>query len=73
MTKMSVVFFWNGVTSVFKDGKQAPDLQVPWFQLFLEHLDALEIDPRDAKFTLPNGKQAEVFLTDLDEWSWRIT
>ena len=73
MTELKVMFFPKGVTAVFRDGEQVPELQVPWLQLFCEHLDAMDIDPRDVWFTMPDGSRAKVFLTDLDEWNWRIT
>lgn len=65
-----VMFFPNGVSAVFRDGEQVNELQVPWMRLFLEHLDALDVDPRDAEITMPNGMRARVFLTDQDEFNW---
>ena len=71
---IQVAFFSNGVTMVFRDGSQIPELQVSWFELFLEHMrDELGVDPRDVHFTMPDERFAKVFRTDGDnEFNWTI-
>lgn len=69
---IQVVFCSNGVTAVFRDGEQVPELQVPWMRLFCEHLDAMGIDPRDVKFSMPDRRLAKVFLTSEDEYNWTV-
>ena len=68
---MEVIFFGNGNTAVLEDGKQVPHLQKSWLMLYVEFLESKGIDPTKVKYSLPIGKEAEVFKTP-DGYNWRI-
>jgi len=69
---MKVIFFPNGNTVVFKDGRQVPDLQESWFMLYVGMLAALEIDPTQVEFVMPNARRAVVHETSAGGFNWSI-
>lgn len=70
--KLYIQFYSNGITTAFdKNGKQQPELQYPWFELYSEFLSSKGIDPTHHEYTMPNGVQAEVFKAG-DRYSWRL-
>jgi hypothetical protein len=69
--ELSCIFFPNGVTAVFRDGQQQPELQQSWLELFAEFMESKGQDPAQYRLTLPDGKEARFFRT-TDGWSWRF-
>lgn len=71
-----VMFFPNGVTAAFRDGEQVADLQQPWFMLYIGMIAAYGIDPCTVEFTMPDGRQAQVFEIPQDAgggYNWRLS
>jgi hypothetical protein len=64
LNQKSVMFFSNGVTAVFIDEEQVPELQQPWLVTFVEFLEEQGQDPMTFEYTLPNGKDAKVLRTE---------
>lgn len=56
--------FPEGVSGFTKDGEQIPDLQVPWFRLYLEFLESKGINIFAVTFHLPDGSVARPFQID---------
>ncbi len=72
-----VMFIPWGQTYVSKDGKQVPELQVPWFEIFVKWLVEQGVDLKEVEFTLPSGQMAElvhtVYPVDEEEhFNWRV-
>ena len=61
MSKLKVMFFPNGNTVVFRDGRQIEGLQEPWVLVYLQLLAGLGIDASDIELTMPDGRHATVF------------
>lgn len=72
---MEVIFFGNGnnvaLEGSYHKGKQVPHLQKSWLMLYVEFLESQGVDPTKVKYSLPVGKEAEVFKTP-DGYNWRI-
>lgn len=49
-------FHWeNGMTMVFDgNGEQLPELQIPWFRIYLEWLESKGVEPSEIQFNLPD-------------------
>lgn len=71
MSDREILFFSNGVTAVFHDEQQQPELQQSWMELFAEFLESHGQDPARYRVTLPNAKQAR-YVRTADGWSWRF-
>lgn len=56
--------FPEGVSGFTKDGEQIPDLQIPWFRLYLELLESKGINIFSVTFHLPDGSVARPFKID---------
>ena len=69
---LKVMFFPNGNTAAFKNGQQVPDLQEPWLLLYVQLLAAVEIDPTEVEFTMPDRSHARVFERDDGGYNWRF-
>lgn len=71
---LTVYFFPNGNTAAFAGGEQVPALQVPWLQLYVDHLtDATGVDPTEVEFRLPDGRFARIFRCDNERgWNWQV-
>ena len=68
-----IMLFPNGMTAVFdENGQQVPELQQPWFRIYLEHLEEHDLDLEDVTFTMPDGSQAKPYLAD-DQYLWKWT
>jgi hypothetical protein len=67
-----IIFFSNGNTRVFKDGRQVPDLQESWFGLYVGLLYAMEIDATQVEFVMPDTARAVVHETEGGGFSWSI-
>ena len=65
-----VLFFHNGNTAYLEHGKQVPELQNSWFELYIKFLEEKGIDPLDGTYKLPAG-DAEIFKTE-DGYNWRF-
>ena len=66
------IFFPNGNTAFFRDGKQVPLLQEPWFMLYVRMIAAAEVDPTKVEFTMPDASRARVFETEDGNLNWTI-
>ena len=69
--KAEVMFFSNGNTAVFVNGKQVSKCQESWFVMFVDFLDVNGIDVLKTKYRMPNGDNAELVKTD-DGYTWKI-
>lgn len=50
-----VVHWENGMTMVFNNsGEQIPELQKPWFRIYLEWLESKGVEPSEIQFNLPD-------------------
>lgn len=58
---IKVIFFPNGNTAAFKDGRQMPELQESWFLLYAHLVAAMGIDVLEIDFTMPDGNKLEIF------------
>ena len=67
---VKVMFFPNGVTACFQDGKQVAELQEPWFLLYVGLLAAFGIDPCEVEFTMPDARGMKVFQTEDGKYNW---
>ena len=68
--KIKVMFFPSGTTAAFRNGQQVPELQEPWFLLYVHLLAACGIDPCDVDFTMPDARQVKVFETEGGGYNW---
>ncbi len=57
---IKILFFPNGNTAAFQDGKQVPLLQESWLLLYVHMVAALGIDPADLDITMPDGRKAKI-------------
>lgn len=71
-SNIEVLFFPNGNTAVFKDGKQVTELQENWSLLFAFFLKDRGVDITEVKFRFPSGQTAEVFKTTNNKYNWRF-
>lgn len=65
-----VMFFSNGNTAFFKDGKQVPELQESWLLIyvnFLKEKGYIQEDIEQIKINLPDGNIAKI-----EGNNWRI-
>ena len=69
---MKVIFFPNGNTIVFENGKQVPELQQSWLLLYVKMLTEQGIDPTTVEFVLPDTRHADVFRLDGGRFNWDI-
>ena len=69
---LEIYFFSNGNTAVCRDGKQVPELQEAWLQLFREFLERNRVDPAECLLYVPNGLKGKFFRTDIG-WNWEVT
>ena len=69
---VKVMFFPNGNTAAFRDGKQVPELQESWMLLYVQLLSGVGIDPTQVEFTMPDGSHANIFETEDGRYSWRL-
>lgn len=67
---MKVMFFPNGNTACFENGRQVPELQESWFMLYVQLLAAIGHDPTQIEFTMPNGMRAKVFELEDGSYNW---
>ena len=67
----TIYFMPNGISAVFIDTKQVPNLQESWIQLFFKHLLENGYDPLDFDIVMPDGKKAKAFKTE-DGYNWKI-
>lgn len=68
---LEIMFFDNGNTAAFHGGKQVPELQRAWFNLFLNWIDGA-VDPAEVVFTMPDGRRAKVIKTESGfNWQFR--
>lgn len=67
-----IMLFPNGMTAVFdENGQQVPELQQPWFRIYLEWLEEQNVELETATFTMPDGSQARPYLEDGRYlWKW---
>lgn len=66
-----IYFNDNGTTAVFDEqGKQIPELQKSWIQLYLQFLKEKGKTPTEIMYQLPDGKNVEVFET-TNGYNWR--
>jgi len=66
-----VLFFDNGNTMHFKEGKQVPELQKSWFMLYIKFLEEYGINPIDGVYKLPGG-EAKVFKIKTG-YNWQFS
>lgn len=65
----TVMFFRNGNAAVCDEhGQQVTTQQEPWLLVYLKYLG---VDPVGVDIRMPDGKQAEVFVTD-EGFNWRL-
>ena len=69
--KAEVIFFSNGSTAVFVNGKQFPGCQGSWFKMFVDFLDVNGIDVFKTKYEMPNGDSAELIKTG-NGYNWKM-
>ena len=70
MRKIKVTFYSNGNTTAFKDGAQVPELQIPWFLLYIQELVRQGVDPTEVEFVMPSGPTPNVINVSGDVYSW---
>lgn len=68
--KVDVMFFPNGNTAVFKNGKQVAELQKPWILAFAGFLAQNGVDIENSTFEL-SGRKIELYKTD-EGYNWRF-
>jgi len=69
----SIIFFNNGNTACFDEkGQQIPRLQTAYIGLFCEWLEGQGVDPTKVIFTMPDGREAKPFKTELGSWNWKM-
>ena len=61
---MKVLFFPNGNTAAFQDGKQVPVLQESWLLLYIHMIAAIGIDVTEIEFIMPDTSRVKVESED---------
>jgi hypothetical protein len=71
-----IIFLQNGNTFAYDgDGNQLPEYQKRWMSLFLEYLQAKNIDVTQIEFEMPDRKKAYPFVCkdgDNEWFNWSI-
>lgn len=68
---MKITFFENGNNMAFENGKQVPECQKGWLEVFCNYLKSIGYEPTNIDFELPNRRKAKIYKTD-NGYNWSI-
>ena len=69
--KAEIIFFLNGNTVCFVNGKQFPKAQGSWFLEYVKKLEKAGIAVLNSEYQMPDGRKATLIKTEIG-YNWQF-